>query len=162
MYVVSIQERCSRVKEDNYIWKRGRMYLKYLKMFLIAYPVTIFIDLFWIRSVMRDFYHENFVKFIERFQLQGFEVKLAPALLAWMLMVFGAIIFVVPLVRAKPLSLVFAHGAFFGLIVYGIYDLTNLATITSWPAKFAMIDIGWGMILCGILACLLSYLDRVL
>jgi len=111
---------------------------------------------------MREFYDQNFIKFIERFQLQSFQVHVMPALLAWMLMILGAIIFVVPLVKAKPLSLVFAQGAFFGLVLYGVYDLTNLATIISWPANFAMIDIGWGMILCGILACLLSYLDRVL
>jgi uncharacterized membrane protein len=40
---------------------------------------------------------------------------------------------------------VFAYGAFFGLVTYATYDLTNLATIKSWPAIVSIVDLTWGM-----------------
>ena len=138
------------------------MFAKEIKMLLVSYPLTIVLDLLWIKVIMRDFYRENFIRFIEKLQLQTFTVSYVPAFIAWMLMVLGIIIFVLPLVRDKALSLVFLHGAFFGLIIYGLYDFTNAATIVGWPMQFVMVDISWGMILCGILTCVMQYLDTVL
>jgi uncharacterized membrane protein len=48
-----------------------------------------------------------------------------------------------------------ALGAFFGLVSYATYDLTNLATIKDWPLIVTIVDLLWGAILSGIL----SYLD---
>ena len=39
-----------------------------------------------------------------------------------------------------------AMGAGFGLVAYGTYDLTNMATITGWSWQLVMIDMGWGTI----------------
>ena len=39
------------------------------------------------------------------------------------------------------------HGALLGLVAYGTYDLTNLATLRDWPLTVTVIDMGWGMIL---------------
>ena len=38
-------------------------------------------------------------------------------------------------------------GAIFGLVAYGTYDLTNLATIKGWSLKVTIIDLIWGGIL---------------
>ena len=38
-------------------------------------------------------------------------------------------------------------GAFFGLITYGTYDLTNLATLRDWPLNITIIDLVWGTFL---------------
>ncbi len=35
-------------------------------------------------------------------------------------------------------------GALLGLVAYGTYDLTNLATLKDWPRTFAMVDLVWG------------------
>jgi uncharacterized membrane protein len=37
-----------------------------------------------------------------------------------------------------------AHGALFGLIVYGVYDFTNLATLRHYPVQLAVVDVAWG------------------
>lgn len=34
-----------------------------------------------------------------------------------------------------------------GLVIYGVYDTTNYATLDKWNYKFAMIDTLWGGIL---------------
>jgi len=142
--------------------RKVTMFVKEIKMFLVTYPLTILMDLLWVKVIMRDYYRENFMNFIEKLQMQPFRVQYAPGFIAWMLLVFGLMLFVLPLVRGKGLSLIFLHGAFFGLLVYGLYDFTNAATIVGWPMQFAMVDISWGMILCGLVTCVLSYLDTVL
>ncbi|PPR37481.1 MAG: hypothetical protein CFH26_00724 [Alphaproteobacteria bacterium MarineAlpha6_Bin4] len=41
----------------------------------------------------------------------------------------------------------FWMGGLFGLVAYGTYDLTNLATIKNWSLKVTIIDLFWGGIL---------------
>lgn len=36
------------------------------------------------------------------------------------------------------------RGALLGLVMYGLYDLTNYATLTAYPLWFALQDIAWG------------------
>jgi uncharacterized membrane protein len=43
------------------------------------------------------------------------------------------------------------HAILFGGIVYGIYDFTNLATISAFEVPVAVGDILWGMLLCGLI-----------
>jgi len=38
-------------------------------------------------------------------------------------------------------------GAFFGLIAYGSYDMTNWATLNGWSAQLALMDMAWGTLL---------------
>lgn len=38
-------------------------------------------------------------------------------------------------------------GALFGLVAYGTYDLTNLATLRGWPWTLAVVDMAWGCLL---------------
>jgi uncharacterized membrane protein len=35
-------------------------------------------------------------------------------------------------------------GAFFGLVTYATYDLTNLATLSNWPWVMTVVDMLWG------------------
>lgn len=43
-----------------------------------------------------------------------------------------------------------ALGALFGLVAYGTYDLSNLATLKGWPVALTLVDMAWGTALsCG-------------
>ena len=44
-----------------------------------------------------------------------------------------------------------------GLVAYGVYDLSNLATLKGWSVKIAVVDILWGTFASG-LAGTLAYL----
>lgn len=37
-----------------------------------------------------------------------------------------------------------ALSALFGLLAYGTYDLSNLATLNGWPLQLALVDMAWG------------------
>ncbi len=35
-------------------------------------------------------------------------------------------------------------GALFGVVVYGVYDFTNLSTLRDWPVLLTAVDLAWG------------------
>jgi len=41
------------------------------------------------------------------------------------------------------------RGALLGLVAYGTYDLTNLATLKGWSVELTVVDMIWGTILTG-------------
>ena len=47
-----------------------------------------------------------------------------------------------------------------GVITYGIYDLTNYATLDKWSIRYVVVDIAWGGTICGIATIAASKLDR--
>ena len=44
------------------------------------------------------------------------------------------------------------RGAFLGLFGYGVYDLTNQATLRDWPLAVTMADLIWGTLLTAVAA----------
>ncbi|MCH5378321.1 MAG: DUF2177 family protein, partial [Planctomycetes bacterium] len=45
-------------------------------------------------------------------------------------------------------------GAFFGLVTYATYDLTNQATVKDWPWVVTIVDLCWGAILASSVSCI--------
>ena len=41
------------------------------------------------------------------------------------------------------------YGAVLGFFAYATYDLTNRATLSTWPWKLTLIDMAWGTFLTG-------------
>ena len=59
--------------------------------------------------------------------------------------VVGLVVFVViPAVNSGSWVMALGLGALLGLIAYGTYDITNLATLKEWPLAVSMIDLAWG------------------
>ena len=46
--------------------------------------------------------------------------------------------------RADNAASALATGAAFGLVVYGVYDFTNLSTLRDWPLLLTAVDVAWG------------------
>ena len=60
--------------------------------------------------------------------------------------VVGIVILVVqPATAAKSLPMAIGFAALLGLVAYGTYDITNLATIRGWPLVVSLVDMVWGM-----------------
>ena len=45
---------------------------------------------------------------------------------------------------AKGVPYAVLNGALFGGIAYATYDLTNQATLKTWPVEITLLDIAWG------------------
>lgn len=127
------------------------MAIFYLKLYLITLAAFLAIDMLWLGLIARGLYSQHL-----GFLLNP-RVNWIAAILFYLLFVAGLIFFVVaPGLREFSLIRTLAMGAFFGLLTYATYDLTNLATIRGWPVVITVIDILWGMTLAT-LVTLVSY-----
>jgi uncharacterized membrane protein len=60
--------------------------------------------------------------------------------------VVGIVVLAVqPAAAAKSLPMAIGLAALLGLVAYGTYDITNLATIRGWPLVVSLIDMAWGV-----------------
>lgn len=95
--------------------------------------------------------------------LQGLlaeDVRLAPAVLFYLLYIGGIVAFAV--LPATTPAQALGRGAGFGLVAYATYDLTNQATLRVWPALVTGADLCWGTLATGIAAGLAFALCRLL
>lgn len=107
------------------------------------------LDFLWIVIIMADFYEENIG------HLMGDGINWFAAGLFYLLYVAGVFIFaVLPSVRAGKLRRAATLGGLLGLIAFGTYDLTNMATIADWPFVVTVVDMLWGTFLTAVLASL--------
>ena len=116
----------------------------YWKLLLIALPVFFVIDIIWIGFVARRFYDAQLG------DLRAPQVNWAAAILFYLVFLVGLVVFVIePAMAGESLSTALWRGAFFGLVTYATYDLTNLATLRDWPVTLVVVDMIWGVVLAG-------------
>ena len=81
--------------------------------------------------------------------------------IVYLLIPLGIVLFALP--HVSPASLPGSSlfwGFVYGVVLYGIYDMTNLAMLAGWSLKLSLIDILWGGVLCAVTTSLAAYLDR--
>ena len=77
--------------------------------------------------------------------------------LAYLLMIVGLQVFVIPNINPrKLLTSSLKYGFLFGIILYGVYDLTAGAVFKKWDFKLATMDILWGGLVY-FLTCLITF-----
>ncbi len=114
----------------------------FLKLYCIALPIFFAVDMVWLGVAAKNFYAKQ-VGF-----LMKADVNWAAALLFYFLFIGGLVVFVVaPAVEKGSWARAVVLGAFFGLITYATYDLTNLATLKDWPMLVTVVDLIWGTVL---------------
>jgi len=114
----------------------------YLKLYLCTLVGFLAIDAVWLGVVARGFYRRQLES---AFTLQP---NWWAAIAFYLLFVVGLLVFaVVPGLQAGSFRKVLLLGAFFGLVTYATYDLTNMATIKNWPWIVTVVDMAWGTVL---------------
>lgn len=118
--------------------------MTFLKLYFVSLIVFFIIDLFWLGVIAKDLYKDQ-IGF-----LMSNEVRWGPAILFYCLYIAGLAFFVVlPAFHEGNWVSALLYGAFFGLVCYGTYDLTNLATLKGWPVKIVVLDLLWGSFISG-------------
>jgi uncharacterized membrane protein len=111
----------------------------FLKIYLVALPTFVALDAIWLGLVAKNFYREQI----------GFLIKpnfnLPAAIVFYLLFIGGLTLFVIgPALEKHSWQHALLFGAFFGLVTYATYDLTNLASIKDWPLVVTLVDLAWG------------------
>lgn len=117
-----------------------------MKSFLIAYVAAIaafcIIDGIWLGLVAKNFYANNLGDLLRK------DFLALPAVVFYLMFTAG-LVFLAVRPGQPDLSLlnIALHGAVVGLLAYGTYDLTNLATLRDWPPIVSVVDMAWGTFL---------------
>jgi len=77
-----------------------------------------------------------------------------PAALAFYLLYLAGVVYfaVRPALESGGWHQALVPGAVLGLIAYGTYDLTNMATLKVWSWHITVLDMAWGTVLTAIAA----------
>jgi uncharacterized membrane protein len=119
----------------------------FLKLYFATLAVFFAVDMIWLGLIARTFYkkHLGF--------LMAPEVNWYAAIIFYFIFIAGILVFVVvPGIRDNDLTMTLLKAAFFGLITYATYDMTNLATVKNWPLLITVVDLVWGMVLTTIVS----------
>jgi len=124
-------------------------------LYLMTLAVFFVIDMIWLGVVAKGFYRKHLGTMLSP------KVNWAAALLFYLVFIVGLIVFVIrpALAAGEPLKALLL-GAFFGLISYATYDLSNLATLKDWPIIVTVVDLVWGTTLGGLVSLAGTLLGR--
>jgi uncharacterized membrane protein len=124
-----------------------------LIMYLLTFVVFFLIDMVWLGLVAKDFYRRYLGDMLSP------KVNWPAAILFYLLFIAGLLLFVIVPAQGHALQALW-KGAFFGLIAYATYDLTNLATLNNWPLTVTLVDLVWGTVLGGAVSLISAVLGR--
>ena len=86
----------------------------------------------------------------------------AAAVLFYLMYCAGVVYFVVLPHASSGMVSVGIDGCLLGLLAYGTYDLTNMATLNKWTWTLVVLDMIWGGIVTGVAAAVGGYVAGVL
>jgi uncharacterized membrane protein len=98
------------------------------------------LDAIWLGYVGIGFYQEAIGAIMAQ------PIRWSAAIPFYFLYLAGTLYFVVLPNAARGIARTASQGALFGLVAYGTYDLTNLATLQAFTWKLAAIDMTWGTV----------------
>jgi len=122
------------------------------KHYILAYFASLFtfliMDAVWLGVLAKGFYHEQLG------HLMLDELRLDIAVFFYVFYIVGVVIFAVkPAIAEKSWWKAPVLGGLFGLLAYGAYDLTNMATLKDWPFLMSYVDMAWGTFVTASSAC---------
>ena len=114
-----------------------------IKVFGATFVLFAVLDFIWLGFVMKEFNMRQLAE-IGRIENGVFQLMYLPAIIVYVLMAAGFTVFVYPQLSLENGVNVFLKSALMGLVVYGVYDMTNLAILKNYPLPFALVDMAWG------------------
>lgn len=109
-----------------------RIAILYLATFLILIPI----DFIFLGTIAKSFFTQQVGDMLG-------EVRLAPAILFYVLYVVGVLVFVNGAADATWRSTLL-YGALFGVFCYATFELTAMALLKHWAWPVVALDISWG------------------
>jgi uncharacterized membrane protein len=103
---------------------------------------------------------QSYSKMYAKVQGSPIKVNLIATIIAYIFIVMSFVYIVIPrLQQEKSISIIncFKQSGIVGLIVYGIYNFTNLALLKDYSWKVGTIDTIWGCVLFTLVAYIYKY-----
>ena len=126
-----------------------------LKLYFVTLVTFLAIDSLWLGFVAPNFYRTQIG------HLMAEQPNLIIAGIFYLLFIAGLQVFVIePGLQNSSLQNAVLRGAFFGLVTYATYDLTNLATLKGWSSLLTVADLFWGTSLCAVVTFITIWVGK--
>ena len=109
---------------------------RYTVLYLATFIVLIPVDFLFLGIVAKGFFSSQVGDMLG-------EIRLAPAILFYLLYVVGIIVFVSGSSSATWQSTLL-YGALFGFFCYATFELTSMSLLKHWTWPVVILDISWG------------------
>lgn len=109
---------------------------------VIACTLVLVSDVIWLGWITKTMATEAIV----RVQGAPLRLNLRAALAASLLVSTGLVVLCMKEEQWKWETQLLA--AFYGMVVFGVFDATNLACFENWSLNFALVDVSYGVVLC--------------
>lgn len=129
----------------------------FISTFLLGTFSIVALDYLWLGFVMKSKYLEALAPY-GRVVNGSLNMNLTGAIFSYVFLGLGLVLFVIlPNVESSLLKTV-VTAFIFGVIVYGVYDFTNLATLKDWKISISILDILWGGVVCALATLIIKWL----
>lgn len=129
--------------------------MKNILVYLYTLIVFLLLDGLWLGVVARTFYSKHLQSLMKT------DVNWYAAGIFYLIFIVGLAAFVIfPALEKKSWLYALQYGAFFGLVTYATYDLTNLATLKNWSLTVTIVDLLWGTFLSATVATVVYFLSQ--
>lgn len=117
------------------------------------------LDYLWLGNIGKSLYIDNLGNLL---LIKGKTInpRLIPAAIVYLLFAVMLWMIILPLADFN-IAKSFYYGALVGFVIYGIYDMTNLAVLKDWTLFIAIADWFWGIFLCAVTGGFCAYLNFV-
>ena len=106
---------------------------------LISALIFLIIDVIWLSFSVKSFYRPNIGHLLLETPVMW------AAILFYLIYVIGlAVVIIEPSLDYQNTQKFLLKAFMFGLVAYGTYNLTNMATIKGWSPNVVFIDMIWG------------------
>jgi uncharacterized membrane protein len=130
-----------------------------IKLFFSTLIFFFLIDMTWLGFVAKNIYAEN-IGLLLRKSGETLAPNWYAAICVYILFAIGILVFVLPNASGNYLKALM-YGAIFGLVIYGIYDLTNYSLLANWPLRITLIDMVWGTFLCALVSLFATFMQNL-
>lgn len=120
----------------NFILSKNKVKRKTMKSFLLGATSMLLFDMVYLSNVK-----PQWQSMISNIQKSKMELKLHSAIIVYLLMSFALYYFII-----LPKRSVF-DAAILGMVIYGVFDMTNHALFKNYNLTTGIIDVVWGAIL---------------
>ena len=136
------------------------MIMHTLKVYGAILPVFLAIDFLWLGVVMSKFYKDE-LGVLARVSNGALTPVLWAAAIVYVLIPLGVVLFALPRVSQEHLaSSALVWGFLYGIVLYGVYDMTNYSLVSKWSLRMSIVDILWGGAINSLVTYAAAVLDR--
>lgn len=128
-----------------------------IKIILGIIIVLLILDLIWIKFVVGNIWKKN----VESVQKSDMKLNSLFAVLSYVAIIFGLVYFVQRHIsKENYMRESLMNGFLFGIVLYAVFNFTNLALFNDYNVKTGVIDTLWGGVLCATTLLVVNFIKK--